>query len=138
MANISRIKLVVLAAAALIIVLGLGFAWGASGRFEIQNVLDETRQQLDLAEARGALLEARVSLYHVNFGDASRHFEEAKAPLRRARERYQQVGNNAAAGGIAAALEHVEEGQRLANALDQAANTKASDALQAIKVAASQ
>lgn len=127
-----------LALAGLIVVLGLGFTWGASGRFSIQNALDQTRQQLDLAEARGALLEARVSLYNVNFGDASRHFEEAKAPLRRARERYQQIGKNAAAGSIAAALEHVEEGQRLAGALDQAANTKANDALQAIRVAASQ
>ncbi len=61
----------------------------------------------------------------------------SKAPLRRARERYQQVGNNAAAGSIAAALEHVEEGQRLAVKLDQAANAKANDALEAIKVATS-
>jgi hypothetical protein len=138
MATLSRTRLVVLALATLVVVLGLGFTWGASGRFAVQNALDDARQQLDLAEARGALLEARVSLYNVNFGDASRHFEEAKAPLRRARERYQQIGKNAAAGSISAALEHVEEGQRLAGALDQAANTKANDALQAIKVAASQ
>ena len=134
----SRMKLVALAAGALIVVLGLGYTWGASGRFAIQTALDDVRQELDLAEARGSLLEARVSLYNVNFGDASRHFEEARAPLRRARERYQQIGNNAAAGSIAAALEHVEEGQRLASALDQGANAKANDALQAIRVAASQ
>ena len=138
MVNISRTKLIALAVAGVIVVLGLGYVWGASGRFSIQNALDEARQELDLAEARRALLEARVSLYNVNFGDASRYFEGAKAPLRRARERYQQIGNNAAAGNITAALEHVEEGQRLAGALDQAANTKASDALQAIRVAASQ
>jgi C4-dicarboxylate-specific signal transduction histidine kinase len=126
-----------LALAAIIILLGLGFTWGASGRLQMQSALDETEQQLDLAEARGALLEARVSLYNVNFGDASRHFEEAKAPLRRVRERYQQSGKNAAAGSISAALEHVEEGQRLAGALDQAANSRANDALQAIKVAES-
>jgi hypothetical protein len=133
----SRQKLIVSAAVGVLVVLGLGYVWGASGRFSIQTSLDQARQQLDLAEARGALLEARVSLYNVNFGDASRHFEEAKAPLRRARDRYQQVGNNAAAGSIAAALEHVEEGQRLAGRLDQAANAKASDALQAIRVATS-
>jgi hypothetical protein len=133
-----RTKLIVSSIVGLIVVLGIGYIWGASGRFTIQNALDDTRQALDLAEARGALLEARVSLYNVNFGDASRHFEEARAPLRRARERYQQVGRNAAAGSISAALEHVEEGQRLAGSLDQAANTKASDALQAIKIATSQ
>ena len=123
---------------AVVVVLGLGYAWGASGRFSIQNALDDARQQLDLSEARGALLEARVNLYNVNFGDASRHFEEAKAPLRRARDRYQQVGKNAAAGRITAALEHIEEGQRLSGKLDQGANNKASDALEAIRVALSQ
>jgi hypothetical protein len=134
----SRGKLVLSAIVALVVALGLGYAWGASGRFSIQNALDDARQQLDLAQARGALLEARVSLYNVNFGDAAGRFDEAKAPLRRVRERYQQVGKNAAAGSVTAALEHIEEGQRLAGKLDQAANNKASDALEAIKVASSQ
>ncbi|HET9265406.1 MAG TPA: hypothetical protein VFO14_20305 [Vicinamibacterales bacterium] len=134
----TRTKLIASAAVTLIVMLGVGYLWGASGRFSLQNALDDTRQQLDLAEARGALLEARVSLYNVNFGDASRHFEEARAPLTRARDRYQRIGKNAAAGSITAALEHIEEGQRLAAKLDQAANTKANDALQAIRVAASQ
>jgi hypothetical protein len=134
----TRSRLVLAAIAVFIITLGLGYAMGGSGRFALQNALDDTRVRLDVAEARGHLLEARVSLYNVNFGDASRHFEEAKAPLRRVRERYQNVGKNAAAGSIAAALEHIEEGQRLAGKLDQAANTKANDALEAIRVAASQ
>ena len=121
-----------------LVTLGAGFVWGASGRFSIQNALDDTKQRLDVAEARGALLEARVSLYNSNFGDAGRRFEAAKAPLRSARERYQQVGKNAAAGSLTAALEHIEEGQRLAASLDQAANNKANDALEAIRVAASQ
>lgn len=134
----SRNRLVLSYVVGLIITLGLGYAWGASGRFSLQHALDDVRQQLDLAEARGSLLEARVSLYNVNFGDASRHFEDTKAPLRRARERYQQVGKNAAAGSLTAALEHIEEGQRLAGKLDQAANSKANDALEAIRVASSQ
>jgi C4-dicarboxylate-specific signal transduction histidine kinase len=134
----SRNRLILSATAALIVTLGIGFAWGASGRFTIQNALDDIRQQLDLAQARGAILEARVSLYNVNFGDASRHFDEAKAPLRRARQRYQEIGKNAAAGSISAALAHVEEAQRLAGRLDQAANAKANEALEAIRVATSQ
>ena len=39
---------------------------------------------------------------------------------------------------IAAALEHIAEGQRLSGKLDQAANSKANDALEAIRVATSQ
>ena len=123
---------------ALIIAVGIGYAMGGSGRFTLQEALDDARARLDIAEARGYLLEARVSLYNVNFGDASRHFEEAKAPLRRVRERYQSIGKNAAAGTIAAAIAHAEEGQRLAGKLDQTANAKANDALEAIRVAASQ
>ena len=134
----SRLRIAFAVLVALLVTLGLGYAWGASGRVRAQNALDDARQQLDMAEARSALLEARVSLYNVNFGDASLHFEEAKTPLRRVRDRYQEAGKNAAAGTISAALEHIDEGQRLSGKLDQAANTKANDALQAMKVASSQ
>jgi uncharacterized membrane-anchored protein YhcB (DUF1043 family) len=134
----TRTKLWLYAFLAFVVTLGIGYALGGAGRFTLQNALDETRANLDLAEARGHLLEARVSLYNVNFGDASKHFEDAKAPLRRVRERYQNVRRNAAAGSIAAALAHIDEGQRLAGKLDQAANSKANDALEAIRVAASQ
>ena len=136
--HMSRLRIAFAVLVALLVTLGLGYAWGASGRVRAQNALDDARQQLDMAEARSALLEARVSLYNVNFGDASLHFEEAKTPLRRVRDRYQEAGKNAAAGTISAALEHIDEGQRLSGKLDQAANTKANDALQAMKVASSQ
>ncbi len=120
---------------ALVVCLGLGYAWGASGRAVVQTALEDSRQQLDLAEARGALLDARVSLYNNNFGDASRRFEESKDPLRRVKERYQDAGNSAAAASIDAALGSVEEAQRLAGKLDPGANTRAGEALEAIKVA---
>jgi hypothetical protein len=130
-------KLVLIALGALLIALGLGFAWGASGRLTAQRTLDDVRQQLDLAEARGRILEARVSLYNVNFGDAQRQLEEAKAPLTRARDQYQQEDKRDAAEALSAALTHVQEAQRLAGKLDQAANTQASEALKAIQVATS-
>jgi hypothetical protein len=134
----NRTKIVAAMFGALFVAFGIGYAFGGSSRFTLQNALDDARSRLDVAEARGQLLEARVSVYNVNFGDASRHFEDAKAPLRRVRERYQRIGKNAAAGSISAALEQIEEGQRLAGKLDQAANAKANDALEAIRVASSQ
>ena len=134
----TRTKLVLAAFVAAMVIVGIGYAMGGSGRYQLQSALDETRERLDVAEARGHLLEARVSLYNVNFGDASKHFEESKAPLRRVRERLQRVGKNAAAGSIAAAMAHVDEAQRLAGKLDQASNAKANDALEAIRVASSQ
>jgi hypothetical protein len=130
-------KLGLIGLVVLIVVLGLGFAWGASGRVAAQRAVEDTKQQLDLAEARGRLLEARVSLYNVNFGEAQRQFEDAKAPLTRARDRYQQDGKRDAAEGISAALTHVQEAQRLAAKLDPNANNQASEALKAIQVATS-
>lgn len=131
----TRGKLLLGAIGLLIVCLGVGFAWGASGRFTVQRALDDTRQQLDLAEARGRILDARVSLYNMNFGDASRNFEEAKEPLRRVRQRYQEIQRSDAALSIESALRHVEEAQRLAGSLDPSANAKAGEALEAIKVA---
>lgn len=119
----------------LLVTLGLGFAWGASGRLTMQSSLDAAKQQLDLAEARGAILDARVSLYNMNFGDASRHLEHAKEALRRLKERHHDSGRNAAASSVEAALRHVEETQRLAGKLDPAANNAAGQALDALKTA---
>lgn len=133
--QMTRGKWILTAVVAIIVCLGLAYVWGSSGRHALQRTLDETRQQLDLAEARGLILDARVSLYNLNFGEASRSLEEAKAPLRRARERYQDARRSDAALSIESAVRHVEEAQRLAGKLDTAANTKAGEALEAIKVA---
>ena len=128
-------KLILSVFIALVVCLGLGFGWGAAGRGELRTALDDAKQQLDLAEARGQILDGRVSLYNNNFGDASRHFEDAKAPLRRVRQRYQDDGKRDAASGVDAALGQLDEAQRLTGKLDLSANNKASDALEAIKVA---
>jgi len=109
--------------------------WGASGRATAQQAVDEVRQQLDLAEARGHILEARVSLYNVNFGDAQRQLDDVKAPLTRARDRAQEQKKRESADALSAALTHVLEAQRLAGRLDQNANNRANEALKAIQVA---
>ena len=129
-------KLILSIFIALIVALGLGFGWGTAGRSELRTALDDAKQQLDLAEARGQLLEGRVSLYNNNFGDASRHFEDAKAPLRRIKSRYQDAGKRDAASDIDAAIGYVEDAQRLTGKLDPSANSKAMTALDAIKLAA--
>ena len=130
-------RLVLIAAIAILVVLGLGYAWGVSGRSSLQTSLDDARQRLDMAEARALVLDARVSLYNNNFGDASRRFEDAKDPLRRIRQRYVDGGNTDSVRSLSAAIEHLEEAQRLAGKLDPAANSKAGEALEAVRVATS-
>jgi hypothetical protein len=122
----------------LIVCLGLGYSWGAAGRRQIASALDDARQQLDIAEARGHILDARVSLYNNNFGDAASHFEDAKGAVRRARDRYQERRRRDAVSALGTALERLDEAQRLAGKLDPAANSKAGEALDAIKVATSE
>ena|SRR6266498_2058235 len=128
-------KLILSVSVALIVALGLGFGWGASGRSELRTALDDAKQQLDLAEARGQILEGRVSLYNNNFGDASRHFEDAKTPLRRIKKRYEDAGKREAASDVDAAIGRVDGAQRLTGKLDPSANNKAMEALDAIKLA---
>ena len=133
---ISRGKIFLTVLVALIVCLGAGFLWGHSGRSVLQTTLDDAKLQLDLAEARGAILEGRVSLYNNNFGDASRYFENATAPLQRLKQRYSDDGKRDAAASIDAASAHVGEAQRMSGKLDPAANNKAGQALDAIKAAA--
>jgi hypothetical protein len=128
-------KLVMTAFVAVLVALGLGFAWGSAGRGTAQGALDDLRQQLEIADARTHILEARVSLYNVNFGDAQRQLDDAKAPLTRARDRAQAQGGKAAADALTSALTRVQEAQRLAGRLDQNANSQANEALKAIQVA---
>lgn len=132
-----RIKIALGVAVALLVALAAGFVWGATGRRAAEQALDDARQQLDLAEARGRILDARVSLYNVNFGDAQRQLADAKAPLDRAHARYDEDGNDAAAQAIAAAIAHAQEAQRLASRLDPAANGEAGEALKSIQAATS-
>jgi hypothetical protein len=135
MQRIGRIALIALVVA--LVVLGIGYLWGAAGRGAAEQALEQVRERLDAAEARGHLLDARVSLYNNNFGDASRRLEDAKEPLRRMRQRYEDRGRDQASRDIAAALERAEEAQRLAGTLDSAANSKAAQALEAVSTAAS-
>jgi hypothetical protein len=119
----------------LIVAIGLGFAWGASGRSAAQDALAGVHQQLDVAQARGSILDARVSLYNVNFGEAQRQLEEAKTPLTRARDRAQNDGKKEAADAFSSALAKLQEAQGLAAKLDQSANSRAGEALKAIETA---
>ena len=128
-------KLVLGIVVVILITLGFGFAWGNSGRAAAQKALDDSKQQLDIAQARGQILDARVSLYNVNFGDAQRALDDAKAPLTRARDRAQSDKKDDAAKALSDALTHVDNAQRLASKLDPSSNNEASEALKAIQLA---
>jgi hypothetical protein len=77
---------------ALLVALGVGWAWGASGRSDINRALLIDKLRDGLLEGRAAVLDARLDSYSVNFGEASRHLEAARSALRVAEARLNGLG----------------------------------------------
>jgi hypothetical protein len=117
---------------ALMVALGAGWVWGSSGRWDTDRIIRAAQLRSELFEARSSVLGARVDLYNLNFGEASRHLEDAKDLLRRAAERLNSAGRQEDAKRLDPALARIEEAQKMAGRLDQAANSRAADAEQTI------
>jgi hypothetical protein len=102
--------------------------WGALGRSDIADALQESELRGDLLAARAAVLDARVAIYSVNFGEASGHLEDARALLGRADKRLASLGRDDEATRVQTALTSIDEAQRMAGNLDQSANARAGEA----------
>jgi hypothetical protein len=86
----------------------------------------------ELLGARAAVLDARVAIYSVNFGEASRHLEDARSLLGRADERLKRLGWAAEVRQVQTAQASIDEAQRMAGKLDQSANSRAGEAAKLI------
>ncbi|MFO7694334.1 MAG: hypothetical protein R6V57_14700 [Vicinamibacterales bacterium] len=122
-----KVVLVMFAALALA-VLG-GWIWGVAGQGRTEEALAKTGTGLHLANARGSMLAARVSLFEVNFGDASRSLESAKAELLTVAEAFDRLGLASEAAAARDVASRVVDAQRLAGRLDQTANTRLAEAI---------
>jgi hypothetical protein len=125
-------KLVLGMFVALAVVLLGGWIWGASGKGELDRALAVSALRNHLLEARGSVLTARLDLYSVNFGEASRHLESARAQLRRAEEQLESLGRDQDLKRLQPASTRIDEAQRLARDLDQGANARGAEAAQII------
>jgi hypothetical protein len=123
-----KMKLALGVVVALLVAGAGGWLWGASGRWENERVLEASELRNDLLEAHSLLLDGRLSIYGLNFGDASRRSEEAKGLLRRAGERLQGLGRAEDAKRSDLAATTIEEAQRMAGQLGQGASTRAAEA----------
>lgn len=128
----TTVKLALGVLVALLVAGAGGWLWGASGRWENERALQRAELRNDLLEAHSLLLAARLSIYDVNFGDASRHFENAKAFLRRTEERLKSLGSAEDAERLDLAVATIDEAQRMAGQLDQGANSRAADAAKTV------
>ena len=117
---------------ALLVGLGAGWVWGASGRSEINRALRIAELRDGLLEGRAAVLDARLDIYSVNFGEASRHLEAARSALCGAEARLNGLGRQADTKPLELALAKIDEAQRMAGQLNQDANALAAEAASAI------
>jgi hypothetical protein len=131
MANTAKTGLMMVAAV-LVALLG-GFLWGTSGRSTIDGALQRSELRNELLDARTGALAARIDIYNTNFGDASRHLEEARTVGARAVQRLDSLGRADEMKQLQSALVRMEEAQRLASKLDLGANARAADAARTIE-----
>ena len=117
---------------ALLVALGVGWVWGASGKSDISRALQLAELRDGLLEGRAAVLDARLDIYSVNFGEASRHLEMARSALRAADARLNDLGRQEEATQLKIALARIDEAQRAAGQLSQNANSQAADAARTI------
>jgi hypothetical protein len=117
---------------ALVVAFGVGWLAGASGRAAIEQQLVASEERANFAQARALIGDGRVSLFLVNFGDASRRFEEARGVVERMQTKLRELGQAERAGRLEIALSHLKDAQRLAASLDSSAQGAAAEALRAL------
>jgi hypothetical protein len=94
--------------------------------------LESAELRSELVGARAAVLDARVAIYSVNFGQASSHLENAQGLLGRAEERLKRLGRADQTSQVQSILATIADAQRMTGKLDQSANTRAGDAAKAL------
>jgi hypothetical protein len=121
-------KLVLGIAGGLMVALLAGWIWGTWGRSDMAAALQTAELRGELLGARLAVLDARVAIYSVNFGEASGHLENARGLLGRASERFKRLGHDDEVTHVQTALASIDDAQRKAGKLDQSANARAGEA----------
>lgn len=123
---------IIITTIALAVALLAGWIWGASGRSSMARALQASELRGELRGARAAVLDARVAIYSVNFGEASRHLEGARGLLGRADDRLKSLGRDDEVRQVRTALASIDEAQRMAGKLDQSANSRAGEAAKVV------
>ena len=121
-------KLILGMAAGLIVALLAGWSWGARNRSDMALALQTSELRGELLGGRAAVLDARVAIYSINFGEASGHLEGARGLLGRANARLKTLGRDEEIARVQMALASIADAQRMAGKLDQSANARAGEA----------
>jgi hypothetical protein len=117
-------------------ILGLGFLWGARGRWAAEERLGLVERQLFLSDARRETYAGSLELQKLNFGAAAGHFEAARAAADQLRLRFEAAGDTANSERAANSAGLLNEARSLSARLDQSAAERAQRAARALEEAA--
>ena len=121
------VKGAILVAVVAVLVLG-AWLYGRSSSAPDRAAADATRLRAMLLESRTQVLDAQISLYSTNFGNAAQHLEYAKPPLAAASAELRRLDLPDLASKADGALERVTAARDLAAKLSLDANSRAGDA----------
>lgn len=114
---------------AVLVILFAGYLWGATGRGAARERADGLEVRLRVAEAQRALAVARVDLFELNYGKASRRLEEARRAVERLASLVDREGPREAKPLVEDAAGQTRQAQQALAQMDQAAGSRAADAL---------
>ncbi len=109
-----------------------GWVWGASGRSTIDQARRAAELRADMTEARALIVEGKLSVFQVNFGEASQRFEHARTVIERVQTQLRETGQAERAGRLEIPVAHLRDAQRLSSLLDQSAQNAADEALRTL------
>jgi hypothetical protein len=113
---------------AIVVMVVVAWAYGRSGTAPLREEVGSARLRLLLLESRSQVLDAQLSLYGTNFGNAAQHLEYAKPPLLAAAATLKSLGKPELGTKADAALQQVEAARDLAAKLSLDANSRAGEA----------
>lgn len=125
-------RLISYVAGAVLIAALTGWVWGRSGKSEIEEARRSAVQQENLTDARALILEGQIHIFQLNFGDATKRYEAARAAIERVQLALRETGQAERAGRLEIPLTHLKDAQRLAVSLDASARNAADEALKAL------
>jgi hypothetical protein len=121
------VKFAIAAAVVGALVIG-AWLYGRTSTAPDRDAADRTRLRMMLLESRTQVLDAQLSLYTTNFGNAAQHLEYAKPPLAAASVELRRLDFDDLATKADGALEQVTTARDLAAKLSLDANSKAGEA----------
>ena len=126
--GLSPFAKVAIALGLVVVLVVAAWLYGRSSTAPDRAVADATRLRAMVLESRTQVLDAQISLYTTNFGNAAQHLEYAKPPLSAASAELTRAGRSDLAAKVDTALQQVTAARDLAAKLCLDANSRAGEA----------